>query len=308
MFVVFFKIVILVTIGYLAKAYDYLKEESFVHLRKYVIQIGLPGLFFHSVYSLHVDEFFSNLQLLNIYVLSVLSAGVMAYMLYGMVGCEGQERRVMSVNAVIPNVMGVLLPVMFYIQGGDIFMPFICMAGFINIFLVLCLGGFLFEGLHHLSMTRQIFLAAKECVRSPLFYAALAGLLASCVASELMTATDQVADILATSLVPVALICVGASLHMPDKNKSLQHVAYFYFIKICMLPLCLFLWSWLYGIDWSRYSLLLLAVLMPPSTFLAIMIQDRSCFSSHVAMTFYFGVALTFIVLYVYVLNHWLLF
>lgn len=106
----------------------------------------------------------------------------------------------------------------------------------------------------------------KDICRNPLILAIVAALIAKAVGLKLPAMIVQTGDYLASVTLPLALLCIGASLDLSMLKRSSFGAFAASGFKLLIVPLVLLTFGWLFGLDEQAMAILFLLAAAPTAS------------------------------------------
>ncbi len=255
---------LLIGVGYVARR-TLLASQSLVALNSFVFYIAVPVLLFLSAYRLPLESLLQP-GYIGAFLLATVLTGLLA-----IVGARlwfetrSPEQHVMrAVNSTFANFAYMGIPLISTLLGEQAHGPMICMILIGNLFIIggaqIAIEVMRREGNGVSAVLKTL---DRSLLRSPVFLATVAGVLASWLALPLPTVLTRALEIMAPSAIPVALFCLGAGLQFAALKHCKLEMVWLIVVKLLFQPLITLGVFLLFGMDdpnWLLATVLLTAL------------------------------------------------
>jgi predicted permease len=228
-------IFVIITLGWLARVYGFIRPEFIEPANRLVFYLALPAMVFRSISRASLSDQFDG-EVVALALLSVCIVFGIAWLWVRRSHLPRRQRGSFIQNSFHGNLGYIGLAVVFYYLGSEGLVRASIIMGFLmilqNILAVIALQLYAPQN----STSPKRWVPALKIMGNPIILSALAGMLVSLVALPVPLVLGRCLDILSDLALPMALLIIGASLSFSMVQAKLKVVISSGLLKLILLP------------------------------------------------------------------------
>ncbi len=229
-------IFIVLGLGKFLSMFDLIRQDFINSANKLIFFVLLPALLFYKISQAHIYSSF-NLKLFTVMCVSVVGIFFFSFLMGNIFNISKSQVGTFAMNNFRANYAYMGLPVSYYAFGdqglmiASLLMAFIVPLVNLLSIISLSVGS---------SKTVSLWIFIKNTLFNPLAIACILGIIFSLLQIELYNFVKETLDLLTGVTLPLALLCIGATMksEMVKGNKIL--LANTLLIKLILMPLVAF--------------------------------------------------------------------